>query len=98
MYILPFMYFLSLTAYLWRRHRTFDVSVYMCSLYTLTSFCAIILVEANMLDGGGILFYGWEPELGVVPTFLYCFLLTITILPFSLIRTEKREPWRNRGP
>jgi len=98
MYILPFIYFLSLTAYLWRRHRTFDVSVYMCSLYTLTSFCAIILVQANMLDGGGILFYGWEPDLGVVPTFLYCFLLTITILPFSFIRTEKITRITNSHP
>lgn len=40
-------------------------------------------------SGSGVLMDGWEPDFGIVPTFLYCALITITILPFSLIRTEK---------
>ena len=80
MIFLPFIYFFLLSCYLWLRHRTFDVSVYMSSLYTVTSFCALILVLENKLEGSGILFDGWEPELGIVPTILYCFLLTVTIL------------------
>ena len=98
MIFIPFTYFLLLTCYLWLRHKTFDVSVYMSSLYTLTSFCAIILVLGHKLEGGGILFDGWEPELGMVPTILYCSLLTVTILPFSLIRTEKLTHITNNHP
>ena len=97
MIFVPFIYFLLLTSYLWIRHKTFDVCVYMSSLYTLTSFCAILLVLTNNL-GGGILFQGWEPELGVIPTFLYCFLISVTILPFSLIRTDKLTHITNNHP
>ena len=88
MYIFPFIYFISLTVYLCYRHRAFDVSVYMSSLYTITSLCAIIMVVGNNLEGSGVLVDGWEPDLGFVPTILYCGLLTLTILPFSLIRVE----------
>ncbi len=98
MIFLPFIYFLFLTIYLWYKHRTFDVSVYMSSLYTFTSFCAIILVTGNMLEGGGILFNGWEPDLGIIPTLLYCTLLTVTIIPFSFIRTEKISNITNNKP
>lgn len=98
MVLLPFAYFLILTIYLWYKHSTFDVSVYMSSLYTLTSFCAIILVMGNMLEGSGVLFDGWEPDLGLIPTILYCALLTITIIPFSFIRTEKLSNITNSHP
>ena len=98
MIFLPFIYFFLFSCYLWLRHRTFDVSVYMSSLYTVTSFCALILVLENKLEGSGILFDGWEPELGIVPTILYCFLLTVTILPFSIIRTEKLKHITNNHP
>ena len=97
MIYIPFIYFFLLSCYLWFRHKTFDVSVYMSSLYTVTSFCAILLVLGNNL-GGGILYQGWEPELGVAPTFLYCFLITVTILPFSLIHTEKLTHITNNHP
>ena len=98
MVLLPFAYFLILTIYLWYKHSTFDVSVYISSLYTLTSFCAIILVTGNMLEGAGVLFDGWEPNLGLIPTILYCALLTITIIPFSFIRTEKLSNITNNHP
>lgn len=51
-----------------------------------------------MLEGGGILFDGWEPELGFIPTVLYCALLSITIVPFSFIRTEKIKHISNSHP
>lgn len=98
MYPLPFLYFLLLTIYLWRRHHAFDVSVYMSLLYTVTSFCAVVMVMGNFLEGSGVLFDGWEPELGIVPTLLYCALLTLTIVPFSLIRVEKLSTITNTHP
>lgn len=48
------------------------------------------MVELGYLSSyGGVLFDGWEPDFGFIPTILYCGLITITIIPFSLIRTEK---------
>ena len=41
--------------------------------------------------GGGVLIDGYEPDFGIIPTVLYCGLITITILPFSFIRPEKLE-------
>ena len=98
MIFIPFTYFLLLTFYLWYKHRTFDVGVYMSSLYTFTSFCAIVIILGNMLEGSGILFDGWKADLGFIPTFLYCTLLTITIIQFSFIRTEKLTNITNNHP
>lgn len=98
MIFIPFTYFLLLTFYLWYKHRTFDVGVYMSSLYTFTSFCAIVIILGNMLEGSGILFDGWKADLGFIPTVLYCTLLTITIIPFSFIRTEKLTNITNNHP
>jgi oligosaccharide repeat unit polymerase len=54
------------------------------------------MVEMGFLSSnGGVLYDGWEPDFGFIPTILYCGLITITILPFSLIRTEKIEAINN---
>ena len=89
MYLLPFIYFASLTFYLWNKHKTFDVSVYMSLLFSITSFCCVLMVLGGFMSGSGVLFDGWEPEFGFVPTVLYCGLITLTIIPFSFIRPEK---------
>lgn len=44
---------------------------------------------------GGVLYDGWEPDFGIIPTVLYCGLITITIFPFSFIRPEKLESINN---
>ena len=65
----------------------------MSLLYTITSLCCVLMVMGGFLNakGGGVLIDGWEPDFGVIPTFLYCGLITLTILPFSFIRPEKLE-------
>lgn len=98
MYFIPFIYFSSLTAYLWVKNKCFSVVVYMSLLYTITSLCSVIMVLGNMLEGSGVLFDGWEPELGFVPTVLYCFLLTLTILPFNYIKSDKLKHIYNVHP
>lgn len=98
MYLIPFVYFTALTVYLWYRSKNFDVAVYMSLLYTITSACCVIMVLGNMLEGSGVLFNGFEPELGLVPTVLYCCLLTLTIIPFHLIKVDKLESIGNRHP
>ncbi len=85
MIIVPFLFFTLLTIYWWYKHQGFDVCVYMSALYALTSLLAIIIVAGEMLDAGGILFDNYDLELNVVPTILYCALLTLGMLPFSMI-------------
>lgn len=89
MLFFPFLYFTFLTAYWWIKHRSLDVCVYMSGLYAFTSFIAIILVLGNMLGEGGILFDDSDIELGFFPTITYCTLITLSILPFSMIRGKE---------
>lgn len=98
MYFIPFIYFSGLTAYFWIKNKCYDVVTYMSSLYAFTSLCTVFIVSGNMLEGGGVLFDGWEPELGIVPTVLYCFLLTLTILPFKFIKVDKLKNVNNVHP
>lgn len=93
MHFLPLIYFGGLTYYFWQKHKTFDLAVYISILYTLTSLCSVLMVLGGFLNakGGGVLVDGWEPSFGVIPTILYCGLITITILPFSFLRPEKFE-------
>lgn len=81
----PFLYFSLLTFYLWKRHQGFDVCVYIAGLYAFTSFLSIIIVVGDMLNAGGILFDDSDLELSLVPTLLYCLVITLGILPFSML-------------
>lgn len=85
MVAVPFIYFTILTIYWWIKHRGLDVCVYMSALFAVTAFCCIIVVTGGMLDGGGILFDEFDIELNLIPTMLYCALITMGIFPFSLI-------------
>ena len=89
MYIVPFLYFSALTYYFWQKHKAFDVAVYISLLFTVTSFFCVVMVLGGFTEGSGVLIDGWEVEVGIIPTFLYCSLVTLTILPFSLLRPER---------
>lgn len=92
MFFVPFIYFTLLTAYWWRKHRAYDICVYMSSLYAVTSFFEIVVVCGDMLGEGGILFGKTDLELGVVPTLLFCVVHTLGMLPFSLVyKTDIKE-------
>ena len=85
MIYIPFIFFSLLTAYWWIKHQGIDVCVYMSALYTLTSFIAIILVEFDMLEDGGICFDAYDAEFNIIPTLTYCAFLGVGMLPFSII-------------
>ncbi len=82
----PFIYFSIFTFVLWKKHKALDISVYITALYAFTSFCSILLVKLNLLDSAGVLFDEISLELNIVPTLLYCILLTITIIPFCRLQ------------
>lgn len=85
MFIVPALWFTALTLWLWQRHKGYDVCVYMSSLYALVSIFAAIIVLCDMMGEGGILFFNNDAEFGVVPTLLYCTMITLTLLPFHLL-------------
>lgn len=88
MFILPFIYFTLLTLFFWKKHEGFDVCVLMSSLYAVTSLFAAIIIMEDMLGDSGILFDYADAKFDTLPTLVYCALLTISILPFSLIYSK----------
>jgi oligosaccharide repeat unit polymerase len=98
MALVPFAYFTFLTFYWWKKHKGVDICVYMSGLYAISAFCAILIVQLRLLEHGGVLFDEMDLELNVVPTALFILLLTLSILPFSLIHAEDIKTIKNHSP
>lgn len=98
MALVPFTYFTFLTFYWWKKHKGIDICVYMSGLYAVSAFCAILIVQLGLLEHGGVLFDEMDLELNVVPTALFILLLTLSILPFSLIHAEDIKAIKNHSP
>src|SRR5690554_4623799 len=83
MIAIPFVYFTFLLVFILKRKKTFDISAYLVSLYWLSSFFSILIDINNFrsFDTSGY-------EISIVPTLLYCFLLTLTIWPFYKFKSE----------
>ena len=80
-YSIPFIYFLCLFIYVYKK-KGLDIASYTISLYVITSFCTIL-----------IMWFDYKPystiETPILSTFLYCFLLTICIVPLIKMNTNK---------
>lgn len=98
MVLVPFVFFGALAFHWWREHGGMDVCVYMALLYALTSLLAVVIVVGGMLGGGGILFAENTLETGVVPTVLYCLLIGLSMLPFSMIYNRDLKVVTSRMP
>lgn len=90
MFILPFIYFSLLTYFLYRKQEGFTLAVYMAALYALTSMLAIFTILNNYLgEDGGILYDNSNAEFGILPTLIYCAVLTASIWPFTRFNTNR---------
>ena len=98
MVFIPFIYFTLLTLYLWRKHRGFDVCVYMSSLYAFTSMCAVIVFTGDMLGDGGILYADNDEDLSPAATAVYCLVLTFSMIPFTLIYNKEIKTIKPSSP
>lgn len=98
MVLVPFIYFTFLTLFWWKKHKGLDICVYMSGLYAISTFCAILIIQLRMLEQGGVLFDEMDLELNTIPTLLFILLLTLSILPFSLIHAEDIKTIRNHSP
>lgn len=85
MYLIPFIYFSILTLFWWKKHQQIDICVYLSGLYTISTFCAVIIITQNLLDAGGVLFDKTDLELNFIPTIVFCALHTFCLLPFSMV-------------
>lgn len=73
MIYVPFVYFIILFIYIYIRNR-FDVSAYIVILYIITSFFSILI---HHLDFQPLSKY----NLSIIPTLVYCGLITLAIYP-----------------
>lgn len=85
----PFIWFLGLTFYLWKKQGCIDVSVFLAAEYALTALCAILCVKMGYLGASGIQYTNDNISLHIIPTCFYCILHTILILPFSRLNTHR---------
>lgn len=100
MIFVPFIYLTLLTIYFWSKSKAFDTCVFITGMYALTACLAMIVYLMEELEGGGIL-YGMmrsAPELGIIPTIVYCVLLTVVLWPLSLISESKIKRVVNTAP
>lgn len=81
---IPFIYFSLFLIYILFKKKTFDISAYIVSLYVISSFFSI-LIDLNNLRSFDTKNY----QITLVPTILYCFLLTLIIVPFYRFKSEK---------
>jgi hypothetical protein len=81
MIYIPLIYF-SILLYVIIKTHGFDASASMTSVYVLTSFFAVLIKVIDYRPLSDI-------EINFIPTFFYCFLLTLTIYPFYRFNSNK---------
>lgn len=87
MIAVPFIYFSLLALHFWRQSKTVGIGVLLALLYAVSGFFSILADWRNLYGVGLVA----SPEdITVIPTLLYCSLITLLILPFQKI--AKRPP------
>jgi len=82
MIYIPFLYFSFLFIFMLLKQKSFNLGSFIVLIYIISSFFSILIKKYDLLN------YNF-PVIKLEPTFLYCFLLTISILPFYKYRSEK---------
>lgn len=98
MIFIPFIFFLLLTIYWWKKGHGLDVCTYMSGLYAFTTFLSIVIVQFDLIDAGGILFDKYDIELNALPTIIFCVTIALGIVPFSMIYSKEIKNVSNGTP
>lgn len=95
MITIPFIYFSFLSFVLYRKHKSIDLAVLVSLMFAISGLFSIFLYIQDLEKVKGISTY-WG-SLSFIPTFLYCFLLTLCIVPISKCNIDyiKIQPIRN---
>ena len=87
MIAVPFIYFSLLLIYIVKKKKRFELSALITAAYVITSFFAIIIDYKQLYGEAGCV----KASIEIIPTLLYCFLITITILPFIILPPLKKN-------
>lgn len=80
----PFLYFTWLFIHMYRKQRSFNAGSFVTVVYAFSALFSIIYVYTT--DDHTWQNAGWD---NLLPTFLYCSLLTICIMPIYRFRSDK---------
>lgn len=84
MVAVPFIYFSILLLYVVKKRTFFCVASLLLLVYVIISFFSIVIEETNAYDNTCP-----NVKVTLIPTILYCVLLTIAITPFLAFHDEK---------
>lgn len=90
----PFFYFCFLLIFIWVSKKRFELSGLITGAYVVTSFFAIIIDAKQLYGAAGCV----KATIDVEPTLLYCFLITLTIIPFFKLKpisVQNTNPIKN---
>ncbi len=91
MIVIPFIYFLCVFAYIWSKHKTWNMDLAATTLLIIISFFAIIIDVKDLYDDYGIN----ECNITLPTLFLFCFQWTMVLIPLHLI---SRVPLHEHPP
>ena len=82
----PFIYFTCLCIYFVWKHGRIEATAWMSFLYAVSAFASIHVFHEDLI---GIEYGTQLKEVGIVPTVLYCGLLTLSFWPFHAYHSER---------
>lgn len=93
MVAVPFIYFLFLLIYVLKKKKRFDISAYLISIYLISAFFSILIdvFDYRSLDTSNY-------QISVLPTIMYCTLLTMVFYPFIKMKRINMDMYYNKEP
>ena len=86
MIVVPFVYFLLLFFFIRRRKKSLELSALIALIYMVISFFAILIDVKDLYGSGGCV----KGPIELVPTILFCVLISLTIIPFYNLKLMNR--------
>ena len=84
MVYIPLIFFTTYFIYTYKRNKTiFNIGEIITLFYIVSSLFSVIIVKGDLWQQSN---YGQLPKMGIIPTILYCVLITICIEPFSRLQ------------
>jgi oligosaccharide repeat unit polymerase len=87
MIFIPLIWFSLLLIFILRKKKRVEISAVITIAYIATSIFAVLINVNKLYRDSGMT----EVSLELTPTLLYCFLITITILPFTILPALKKD-------
>lgn len=93
MVAVPFVYFLFLLIYVFKKKKKFEISAYLISIYLVSAFFAILIDIFGYRSTDTINY-----QISILPTLIYCVLLTLVFYPFIKMKRINMDMYYNKEP